>query len=276
MKKLLFSILFASLLASGQASVSIYKESFEEITSLQDAGWVMYNDSNTPYGTYATLFPNAWNIVNWEVESGNHVASSPSWFTSVTQADRWLISPPITLPSNDAAILSFFARSHDTSPYNDGFKLKISTTNTAKESFNNIQIIDHAPNVSISEQTEPYGVNLSSYAGKTIYLAWVNDYTNGNLLSIDDIDVFITPLIAVNEVNKKDLILYPNPTADYFTISDISDIVSVNIYDLSGKMIKSNFESVNNKFDVSNLEKGIYTVSIETKSGIISKKIVKK
>lgn len=272
MKKLLFSILLASTMANAQTS--IYSEGFEEMTSLQDAGWTLYNDANTPYGTYATLFTEAWTLVNWQVESGNSVASSPSWFTIIAPADRWLISPAITIPANSTVALEFFARSHDVSPYDDGFKLKISTTDTAKASFTNILTVAHASNAPIAT-LNPYQADLSAYAGKTVYLAWVNDYTNGNVLSIDDVDVVTTPL-AVSDVDKKDFTLYPNPTADYFTINNLNNVVSVKIYDISGKVVKSISGSADNKFDVSNLEKGIYTVSIESKSGTVSKKIIKK
>lgn len=274
MKKLLFSILLASVM--GNAQTSVYNEDFENVQDLFGAGWTLYNDSNTPFGTYVSTFPNAWEVVSWSAENGNAVVTSPSWFTAVAPADRWLISPAITIPANNSAALEFFARSHDVSPYDDGFKLKISTTNTTKASFTNILSVDHAINTPIADQTTPYTVDLSAYAGQTVYLAWVNDFTDGNLLSIDDIDVSVNPLMAVSDVNKKDFTLYPNPTADYFTINNVKDMVSVKIYDLSGKVVKSKLESVNNKYDVSNLEKGIYTVSIETKSGTVSKKMIKK
>ncbi|RRQ47311.1 T9SS-dependent choice-of-anchor J family protein [Chryseobacterium sp. SC28] len=272
MKKLLFAALLAS--AMGNAQSSIFTENFEDITDLQTAGWTLYNDSNTPYGSYATLFTNAWEIVSWSGESGNTVASSPSWFTTVAPADRWLVSPAITIPANNSATLEFFARSHDTSPYDDGFKLKISTTNTAKTSFTDILAVDHAVNAPIADQT-PFQIDLSSYAGKTVYLAWVNDYTNGNLLSIDDINI-TTTLLAVDDINKKDVTLYPNPVVDYFKINNTNNVVAVKIYDLSGKAVKNIPASVDNKFDVSDLEKGIYTIAIETKSGIVNKKIIKK
>lgn len=272
MKKLLLSILLISAL--GNAQTTVYTEDFENQTSLQEAGWTLYNDTNIPFGTYAAAFPDAWNIINWQVESGNLVASAPSWFTSVAQADRWLVSPPITLPANSNATLEFFARAHQGSPFDDGFKLKISTTNTSKTSFTNILAVAHAMNLPIIDQA-PYQANLSSYAGQTIYLAWVNDYTNGNLLSIDDIDITATPIMAVNDISKKDVSLFPNPTSDYFTITNTSDILSVKIYDLSGKVVKSQLQSTNDKFDISNLDNGIYNIMIETKTGTVNKKIIK-
>ena len=275
MKKLLFSVLLCSLI--GNAQTTVFTETFEEISTLQNAGWTLYNDTNTPFGTYAATFPDAWRIVNWgaQVENGNLVASTTSWFTQIKAADRWLVSPAITLPANSTASLEFFARSHQASPYDDGFKLKISTTTTAKASFTNILTVPHAINAPIADLT-PYTVDLSAYVGQTIYLAWVNDNTNGNLLSIDDITVTATPKMAVNETSKNGLTLYPNPATDYFVINNVNDVVSVNIYDLSGKAVRSNLQAVDHRFGISDLEKGVYSVSIETKNGTVTRKIIKK
>lgn len=275
MKKILFSILLAHTM--GNAQTSVFSEDFEEVTDLEAAGWTMYNDTNTPFGTYAATFPTAWRTVIWTAESGNTVASSTSWFTTLSPADRWLITPSITLPADSQLSLEFFARSHDVSPYDDGFKLKISTTNTAKTSFTNILEVANAVNAPISQLAAPYTVNLSAYAGQTIYLAWVNDYTNGNLLSIDDIAINATSSMGVNDVkNNINLTLYPNPASDYFSISDANDVISVKVYDISGKVIKSKLELMNDRFDISSLSKGTYIVSIETKTGIVNKKLIKK
>ncbi|MPT33119.1 MAG: T9SS type A sorting domain-containing protein, partial [Chryseobacterium sp.] len=96
------------------------------------------------------------------------------------------------------------------------------------------------------------------------------------VLSVDDIDVTATPLMAVNDVNKKNMTVYPNPTSDYFIINNANDVVSVKVYDISGKVVKSKLEAVDNRFNISDLENGVYTVSIETKTGTVSKKLIKK
>lgn len=275
MKKLLFSALFTSVICHAQTSV--YTEDFENVTDLYGANWTLYNDTNTPYGTYAALFSNAWEIVKWSAESGNTVVSSPSWFTTIAPADRWLISPAITLPTNSTISLEFFARSHDVSPYDDGFKLKISTTNTTKAAFTNIQTVDHAPNVPISSQLTPYTVNLSAYAGQTVYLAWVNDYTNGNLLSVDDINVTATPLMSVSDFSKKSLTLYPNPTDNYFQLNSNNEKPeSVKVYDLSGKLIKEFSDLNSEKYDIANLKPGIYNVSVQSSKSTQNIKLIKK
>ena len=273
MKKLLLPVLFASFLANAQTTV--FTENFEDITDLQDAGWTLYNDSNIPYGSYATAFPDAWRIISWTNESGNKVASSPSWFTTITPADRWLITPAITIPANFTVSLEYFARSHDDSPYDDGFKLKISTTTKDKSAFSNIQTVDHAVNSSIVS-LEPYTVDLSSYVGKTVYLAWVNDYTNGNLLSIDDIIISATSL-GVSDVKKKNLSLYPNPTKDYFQLSDSRGKINVvKIYDISGILVKEMKVQNSGKYNVSDLKTGVYNVSVESTKSTQNIKLIKK
>ncbi len=273
MKKILLSIFFVS--ASINAQTNVFSEDFEQITDLQSAGWTLYNDTNTPFGTYATAFPNAWNIIAWTAESGNTVASCPSWFTTVTPADRWLVTPAIVLPSNNSIALEYFARSHDTSPFDDGFKLKISTTNKDKSAFTDIQTVAHAVNGPIAT-LDPYTLDLSTYAGKTVYLAWVNTYTNGNLLSVDEINVTATPKMAVSDVNKIKTNLYPNPAKNEFQLTlQEKNLKSLKIYDISGKLVKEFSES--DHYDISDLKAGVYNVSVLEASGSIENiKLIKK
>ena len=66
----------------------------------------------------------------------------------------------------------------------------------------------------------------------------------------------------------KNIKIYPNPTSDYLSISNLENInvSSIKIIDASGKTIKfitSNFSKV----DVSNLSEGLYILSIETQDG---------
>ncbi|HRV54671.1 MAG TPA: T9SS type A sorting domain-containing protein, partial [Mangrovimonas sp.] len=70
--------------------------------------------------------------------------------------------------------------------------------------------------------------------------------------------------------------LYPNPTNGVFTLN--TNTSSVSIYDLTGKLVKQfdgNFTS-GYSFDISNLTKSIYLVTIKTDSGALkTTKLVK-
>ncbi|CAM4292768.1 FG-GAP-like repeat-containing protein [Flavobacterium terrigena] len=74
--------------------------------------------------------------------------------------------------------------------------------------------------------------------------------------------------LSATSFNGKEIKIYPNPTSDYLSISNLESInvSTMNIIDTTGKTIKkvtSNFT----KIDVSNLSEGIYILSIETKDG---------
>ena len=80
------------------------------------------------------------------------------------------------------------------------------------------------PNIPIS-QTTPTIIDLSNYTGETIYLAWVNNYTNGNLVSIDNIEV--TGITLSTESFSADSILVsPNPVSDVLSISNFKNITN--------------------------------------------------
>ena len=171
--------------------------------------------------------------------------------------------------------MSFKARAHDSSPFDDGFALKISTTDVQKISFStNLLTVDHAPFAALSG-VAPTVVDLSAYKGQTIYLAWVNTYTEGNVLSIDDITVTSNgTLAAAGTKTGKISAVYPNPVTDSFGISNAEDVVSVAVYDASGRMVKEYGKE--QKYDVSSLASGTYQVVIERSSGTETKTIIKK
>ena len=69
--------------------------------------------------------------------------------------------------------------------------------------------------------------------------------------------------------------LYPNPVIDKFYV-DCNDFLSIKIYDMSGKEVVTQEVNGKTEINISNLPKGIYTVSILSKNKIIKNdKIVK-
>lgn len=74
---------------------------------------------------------------------------------------------------------------------------------------------------------------------------------------------------------ENDVIIYPNPTANYFKIN--KSIEQLDIYDISGRLVgrfKGNFDT-NHKFDISNLNNAIYFLKIKSNTYYISCKLVK-
>lgn len=70
--------------------------------------------------------------------------------------------------------------------------------------------------------------------------------------------------------------VYPNPAIDYLSIETKEVVQRLEVYDALGRRAISKAPNQNNfSLDISNLEKGIYILKLQTKEGIGSYKIVK-
>lgn len=90
---------------------------------------------------------------------------------------------------------------------------------------------------------------------------------------------FACTVLGVDDVsNSKDVLLSPNPVKNQFTLKGISKIASVEVYDISGKLVKQfDADSLSkNSFDVSKLKTGNYVVKIKTDKETLNKKLIKK
>jgi len=88
---------------------------------------------------------------------------------------------------------------------------------------------------------------------------------NENTLSIDN---SLVSSIAV----------YPNPVQNFITISNVSDalINRIEITDLNGRLVKSEFSPSDSKINVTDLQTGMYLMKIISDKGFVVKKIIKK
>lgn len=80
-------------------------------------------------------------------------------------------------------------------------------------------------------------------------------------------------LLSVNEINRKEIIIFPNPAKDIVNLSE--EVSNIRITELSGKILKqvSNSEK---SINVAKLAKGTYIITATTKAGeVINKKLIK-
>lgn len=84
--------------------------------------------------------------------------------------------------------------------------------------------------------------------------------------------VYSKTVLGTNAAAKSTLAVYRN--GDDFVIDSPSKIVAVEVYDASGKLMKS-FKSNSNKETVSNLSRGVYILKITTATETVSKKVIK-
>ena len=78
--------------------------------------------------------------------------------------------------------------------------------------------------------------------------------------------------LGVNDVNKIQIKIYPNPAKDIINITSDKKINSVEVYDYLGRLIKTEFSA---KINISQLVKGTYILKIKTDSGETIEKFIK-
>ena len=76
-----------------------------------------------------------------------------------------------------------------------------------------------------------------------------------------------------NEIDR--ILVYKNPTPDYFKIKGIEEGAIIKLYDLNGKLVQRYKTTNNNSYDVSALKTGIYIIHIQQDSKVFTTKLIK-
>ena len=167
------------------AQAVIFEDGFE---TGDLAGWTLVDADGDGYN---------WSAITGEgsttPHSGVYNVTSASWNGTDLHPENWLISPAIDLTTVTGTImLEYWVRAQDQAWPDEHYKLVVSTTNTDIASFTTI----------LKEETITAGtgvennylnriINLSSYAGQTIYLAWVHYNCTGMFrINLDDISIY--------------------------------------------------------------------------------------
>ena len=82
-----------------------------------------------------------------------------------------------------------------------------------------------------------------------------------------------TVLGTAETLTKEQVGIYPNPATESLTVKSKSDVISTEIYDLSGRKL-DNQQGKN--VNVRNLKPGNYILNVNTKEGKTSTKFIKK
>jgi len=120
------------------------------------------------------------------------------------------------------------------------------------------------------------GTNIKWYADAALTIELPNTTVavdGTTYYAIQTIGTCVSPALAVtvtitastNDLDLAELKLYPNPSTNLVNITYKEDVSVVTIYDLTGKLIKTEFpKSEAFSIDISNLSSGIYFIKVET------------
>ena len=138
---------------------------------------------------------------------------------------------------------------------------------------------------SVSPWVGSITIPSTATAGKTRMRIRLQDYSIGGIESpcgnagfgqVEDYTLNIGTL-AVSDVRKDAVKVYPNPVIDVLNIDAADKVKSVQVFDLTGKVVSSHtLNAVKNQINLNKLTPGVYVVTIVTEKGTQSVKIIKK
>lgn len=144
-----------------------------------------------------------WTVLR-EEGTDNHYAASASRFKKAKgetahPADDWMVTPPVWIRSDDAVLSWRGASFNDRNTSQSSYKVFISTEGPSPEKFTEdpVAVVDGED---IRRWTSRE-VALGEYAGKRVYIAFVNTSDDSDVLGIDDISVSGSPGIADLEIH---------------------------------------------------------------------------
>ncbi|VBB47094.1 conserved exported hypothetical protein [uncultured Paludibacter sp.] len=83
---------------------------------------------------------------------------------------------------------------------------------------------------------------------------------------------------GVQEINSNsDVIIYPNPVSNSATIKSNSELKSISLYDINGRlMMQKALQGLQSDLNISNLSSGIYIVKVQTQNKTFNLRVIKK
>ncbi len=193
--------------------------------------------------------------------------------------DNFLILPQLSIQAGEN--LTYHVAGLDPDWSFEHYAVVLSTSGNAAEDFTEVLLDETIESSGFVEKI----VSLESYVGQEVYIAFRHfESTNQFQIRIDDVQYPTTVsdcsiIVSVQDPLKpQEFNLFPNPSAGIVTIEtkSVNDQV-FSIYNMVGEVVYSENVKANTgrvSIDLSNLSKGMYTSTLESKGKVITKKLI--
>ena len=308
MKKLILTLTFIGSI-SGFSQTTIFEDGFESYSdfSIDFEPWInidmdglpTYVDENVTTPWLNSNLPMAFQIFNpsaagvtnatsgaelrnYDTHGGDKYAAcwaaSPS--TTVTSNNDWLISPPITLgtENNVSMWVKSLSSSYGLEKYRVAIFLGggIPNVNAAITYLSGASTLI-APYEVWQQKTFPVAASYNNQIVRIGIRCITND---AYMFMVDDFKVTGVVTAGLNDVLANKFSMFPNPANNVVSISNTESIFvnSINVTDVNGRIVLSNnYDAVSAaQLNISELTSGIYFVNINTTEGSVTKKLMKK
>lgn len=224
---------------------------------------IIDNDLNTP-APQVSEFNAAWICIEDPENTSDSIAASTSYFSAPDTANRWMITPSLSLGSFGNKFY-WNAKSQDPSFPDDYFVL-VSTTDNLPASF--LDTVGYIEGENFEWTERNLDLSDLGYDNQSIYVAFVLRTYDGFKLYIDDLQAVTDDFTGVSEHMHFSFNLFPVPVKRILNVSSESAFSSVTISDLQGKVL---YTGIENAIDVGNYPQGTYFIQVESDKGIAAK-----
>ncbi|MFT6921163.1 MAG: hypothetical protein ACJA1C_000157 [Crocinitomicaceae bacterium] len=163
----------------------IFSEDFEGTGGVMPAGWTVINNDGLTPDANVSQFTDAWIVAPDFDNTTDTVVMSTSWYAPAGTSDDWLITPAMTLTTNN--VLTWEEEGQDAA-FPDGYEVRISTTTPTMPAFlANPALLTVAASSGAAWLTQTIDLDAAGYSNQSVYLAWRNTATDQFVLMIDDI-----------------------------------------------------------------------------------------
>ena len=226
-------------------------------------GTSTYCNDATATATDHAGFEKISNVTFADINNASTATTGYEDFTSIVGTVEQGTSYPIsvTISSYDSDLTSVWIDYNKDNLFSDSEKVNLAA---AANATGNVSVPTDALLGNTRMRVRTTYVNAPNACGGSAY-GQTEDYT---------INV-VEKTLAVSNINKSKVSVYPNPFTDVLKISDVKGVKSVSVNDVSGRLVKTLAPSA--ELNLSSLKAGLYIVNLQMEDGTVkSVKAIKK
>lgn len=254
-----------------QPTTATYTTGFEQI-DFPYIGWLAF-----PNTTSNDWFINIGGTGSTLVQEG--VAAAIAITPTASAATQSLFSRGINLTAGSAVTIKFYDRNYvsTTAPISTNtasYTLSVGTNQTDASQTTSLYSTTGLSTTTFTQRT----VNFVPTFTGAHYFRFQNispaNATGTHAIIIDNF--VVTEVLGTDEFSESKFSIYPNPTSSILNISNTNnvEIKSISVVDINGRIVKNQSDSLS-QINVSDLNAGVYFVTIEAAEGKTTKKFIK-
>lgn len=238
-------------------------------------GWVEFKKEATTFS-------------HWDFSSSNSNSSpncishdySPS--SGITLTDNWFVSPAFEIKSGgNLDEISYMFSGFSVPATDDTIAVYLLQGSQDPDLATQVLLFDFRNSEYVTDNTyrTKENIGLPAFSGLS-YLAirYKNSDCSSNWLTVHFDDITISGgTVGLHNLGLNEINIYPNPTSNEIHIDNtLNSINSFRIIDNLGNTYFNSQKNITEdiKLDISKLNNGVYFIVLNTKNGILSKKII--